>query len=123
MHHPMSHPDPSQEFCGTVHGLLGRIPDIIECMQNILDNPVVAIQGKGPLEHDRSFRITGFFLPRAPGSRDRYQRGGAPAARWAVFSGRTPWFQGTAIVTSTHMIDNGARCGWNIYPPHEVHED
>ena len=36
----------------SVDRLINRIPDVVERMQDILDHPVIAIQGKSPLEHD-----------------------------------------------------------------------
>ncbi len=94
MHHPVGHPYPFKEFCGPVHGLFGRIPDIIECMQNVFDNPVIPIQGEGSLEHDRSFSEYQGFPCLIFGVPEIDINGVEnPAARGTFLSGSAPCFQ------------------------------
>ena len=54
MHHPVGEPDLIDEIRCPVDRLFHRVFDVIQCMQDVLDDPVVPVQGKRALEHDRS---------------------------------------------------------------------
>ena len=52
MHHPVGEPDLVDQVCRTVDRFVSGIIDIVESMKDILDHPVVAVQGKCTLEHN-----------------------------------------------------------------------
>ncbi len=54
VHHPVGQSDLVDEISRTVDGVFLGIIDIVEGVENILDYPIVTVEGKRPLEHDCS---------------------------------------------------------------------
>ncbi len=69
MHHSVRKSYLIDKVSCTVYGLLLRVIDVIERMKYIFNDPVIAIQCKGSLEHDcgtphhPAFQLLIFFIP------------------------------------------------------------
>jgi hypothetical protein len=124
MHHPVGELDLIDEIGGTVDGILGRVINIIQSMQNILNYPVISVQGEGALEHDRSphhERAPDLLVWLVP---EINVTGSSQSATVGTgFACRTADINITASPAECHVVnDPSARRGL-FHPAHQVHQD
>ena len=92
-------------------------------MEHVLDNPVIAIEGKRALEHDRGpvhdpgLHAVRLCIPEI----DIHSHELAPAFR-TFFTGPALDIHERAAVTGCHVVDNGAFGWWLFNATEEVHE-
>jgi hypothetical protein len=124
VHHPVREPHLVDEVGCTVDGLFGGIFDIVESVKDILDDPVVTVQGKGALEHDGR--------PAHQAAPERFVTlvpeidilcGHGTAAMRAWLPGCAPDIEVRTPAADGGVVDDPAARRRLFHTPHEVHEN
>jgi len=107
MHHPVRKPYLVEEIRGPVDRFLLGIFNIIKGMKHILDNPVIPVEGKRPLEHDGGMghepapHIIGRFIPEVNVGLSQIR----PTLR-TCSPGHAPHTKVRAVITHRDMVDD-----------------
>ncbi|KAF5028748.1 hypothetical protein DSECCO2_655800 [anaerobic digester metagenome] len=120
----MGEPDLVDEVGGPADRLLRRIADVVERPQDVLDHPVVAVEGERPLEHDSGPSHDPSFYRRAL-IRPEIDVHGFEFA--ATDGARLPSLARDADIiartTGDDMIDDRSLCRGLVHAPHKVHKN
>jgi hypothetical protein len=123
MHHPVREFHLVDEVGSPVDRMFLRIADIIERMEYVLDHPVVTVECKRALEHNRGpvhdpgLHAVGLRIPEIDIDRNKL------ATALGTFLTRPALhIHERAAVTCGHVVDNGACGRWLFDAPQEVHE-
>ena len=123
MHHSVGESDLIDEICCPVDLFILRILDIIKCMEDVFDDPVISVQGERALEHDCSpphqpalQSSSSFSLQRSISWLKH------AAAMRAGFSRGTADIHKIAAVACSNMVYDPAACRGLLNPSHEVHQ-
>jgi hypothetical protein len=108
MHHPVGEFHLVDQVSSTVNGMLLRVPDVIERMEHILNNPVVPIEGKRALEHNRSpvhdpgLHAVALLIPEIDINSHEFA-----AARGTFFTSPALNVHEGAAIAGCHVVDDG----------------
>ena len=111
------------KVCRSCDCMLLRVVDIVECMEHVLDHPVIAVQGKGALEHDcRAVHHPGFHTVGLPSPEIDIRCYQFSSTQRATGTGPALHFHMIAGIAGAQVVDHRTAGRGLLNAPEQVHE-